>query len=188
MNDGLNAGIESIRREVLASMAALRNPQAAGGARTKDALRTATRAAIIAFTKDLRWTLSIPGDHYSGISNQALLDVRIREGRDFAPTEEYPDAGNTIQLKQWLRAELLERFESFSAVPTLQMLQDIGGKLIVKRVAERVMHGGLDIHEQPLSAAYARFKARHGKGGKPIGVWSGKWLAALRRATVIWEK
>ena len=37
-----------------------------------------------AYARAIRWRLRIPGEHYSGLSNQAMLDVRAREGRDFA--------------------------------------------------------------------------------------------------------
>jgi hypothetical protein len=143
-------------------------------------LRAAIRQLLVAFTASMKWSVEIPGQHYGGLSNQALLEVRKREGRDF-------DA-DTVQLKQHVRKELLERFASFPRVPTIAEIEDLAGKLIVQRLTERVMHGGLDVNIPPVTAATAARKRRDGFGGKPAGVRRGKWLAALRRARVTFEK
>jgi hypothetical protein len=149
-------------------------------AATRKSLAAQIKEMIIAFTANLRWSLRIPGQHYSGLSNQELLAVRIKEGRDF-------DA-NTVQLKQHVRKELLERYAGFSRLPTEAEIKSLAGRIIVLYIAnERVMWGGGDISLEPLTPAYAAWKAKHGGGGKPIGVLKGRWLAALRKATVEWS-
>lgn len=134
-------------------------------------------AVVRSFLADLKWELRIPGTHYSGLSNQALLEVRANEGRDFA--------ADTVQLRQHLRRELAERFRGFDRAPTLSELRDLTSKLIVNFIAsDRVLHGGGDVILPALSPAYAAWKRKQGKGGKPIGVYRGDWLRALRKARV----
>ena len=118
--------------------------------------------------------LVIAGTHYSGLSNQALLEVRASEGRDF-------DA-NTAQLRQWLRRELLERFRGFGRVPPLDEIKREASRLVVNYVATvRVLGGGGDIFVPGLTPRYAAWKAARGKGSKPVGVFTGRWMQALLR-------
>lgn len=137
-------------------------------------------ATVRAFIASMDWRLEIPGTHYSGLSNQALLEVRENEGRDFA--------ADTVQLRQYLRRELADRFAGFERTPTLADLQALTSKLIVNYIAnERVLGDGGDVLLPALSPAYAAWKRKQGKGNKPIGVFRGSWLAALRKARVVFR-
>lgn len=146
-------------------------------------LRTVTPAQVAALTRELitaftgtgfGFRLLIAGQHYSGLSNQALLEVRAGEGRDYG--------ADTVQLKQWLRRELLSRFRGLGRVPTTREVADLASLLVVNFVAtRRVLGGGGDIEVPPLTPRYAAAKARAGFGGKPIGVRSGRWLQSLLR-------
>jgi hypothetical protein len=139
----------------------------------RQTLAAVNRALIIGFTKDLRFRLEISGQHYSGLSNQAMLEVRQNEGREFDH--------NSVQLKQHVRKEMLERFAGIGRDLTFDDLKGLAEKLVHQQIVERVMHGGLDISLQPLTPAYAEWKRKNGGSGKPIGVLRGKWIEALRR-------
>jgi hypothetical protein len=139
----------------------------------RETVRATIRQLIIAFTKDINFRVEIDGQHYSGLSNQELLDIRRAEGREF----DY----NSVQLKQHVRKEILERFADFPRVPTFDEIKDLAEKLILARIVERVLHGGLDISLQPLTPRYLEWKRKQGAGGRPIGVLRGRWIEALRR-------
>ena len=129
-----------------------------------------------AYTPTLRWRLVIPGRHYGGLSNQALLDVRIREGRDFAADTPLLRANASralyAQVRTWAR---------WSEVRADNIWSDAVLATILRRVEEG---GGEGFAVAPLTPRYAAWKAAQGKGGEPIGVFTGRWLRALRRGRV----
>jgi hypothetical protein len=149
----------------------------------KSEIRKVNKTIIDAFCKGLRqsdWTLDVPGQHYGGLSNQELLDVRVQEGREFEV--------HTTALDQHVSKELRLRYAQFDArVVTKGELQELAGKLIVLHVANRIMHGGLDISLTPLTPRYAAWKRKQGKGSKPIGVFRGDHLRAIRKARAVWK-
>lgn len=138
----------------------------------------ALRKQMSEFVKPLVGTLDIPGTHRSGLSNNEVLAIRAKEGRDFAMV--------TVQMTQYLRKELAQRFRGIGRMPTVDEVKDLTSKLYVNYIANvRVLHGGGDIILPPLTHAYAKKKRQAGHGGDPIGVFDGKWLAALRKARLV---
>jgi hypothetical protein len=150
----------------------------------KALVRDTNKQIVKAFCRGLRsavFRVEVPGQHYSGLSNQELLEVREGEGRDFAM--------HTVQLDQYLTKELTERYSGFDArVITAAELRELAGKLIVARVAARIYGGGIDVEVPALSPAYAAYKRKAGRGGRPVGVFSGRHVAAIAgKARVVWE-
>ena len=125
------------------------------------------------FTRSIRSIdVRIPGSHYSGLSNQQLLAVRVREGRDF-------DAW-TAQLRQKLSQHLQQLWRARGSIPSIDEATQDAQAFLHDAIVERVEQGGDDVMLQPLTRAYAQHKAKAGKGARPIGVLTGRWLAALR--------
>lgn len=141
----------------------------------------ALRKQMAEFVKPLVGRLEIPGRHRSGLSNQRVLAVRAHEGRDFAMV--------TVQMTQYLRRELAQRFRGMGRLPTVDEVKALTSALYVNYIAnDRVLHGGGDILLQPLTREYAKRKRRLGKGGQPIGVFDARWLAALRKGRLVFPR
>ena len=141
----------------------------------------AVRERIASFLRVVRWRVVVPGQHRSGLSNQELFEVRAREGRDFLV--------DTVQLKQHARRELFYAFAGFPRVPSLDELRREHARIVKHFIAtERFDKRGGDLLLTPLTPEYARRKIAAGKGQRPIGVWSGRHLAALRRGTLEYQR
>ena len=81
-----------------------------------------------------------------------------------------------------LRRELLERFRGFGRVPPLDEIKREASRLVVNYIATvRVVGGGGDVFVPALTPRYAAWKAARGKGSKPVGVFTGRWMQALLR-------
>lgn len=122
----------------------------------------------------LRVTLA--GQHEGGISNQRLLAVRKREGRDYAHW--------TVQLKQELQRKSFDHFDAIKRIPSESELATFAAGPARDWLVKRVERGGLDIGIEKLSKTYAARKRRDGYGGKPVGVRKGTWLKALAASRV----
>jgi hypothetical protein len=143
----------------------------------KATIKKLTREVIKAFTgRGFGFDIEIPGTHYSGLTNQAMLEVRENEGRMFASD------GAAIQV--WLRKELNERFDGTGSVPSLAAITDLAEKLVRQRIIDRVKLGGIDVAVPALTAKYAAWKRKKGKGYKPVGEFSGRWLRAVAKARI----
>ena len=133
----------------------------------------AIKYAVTSFARNVQFVVRVKGQHYSGLSNEALFEVRANEGRDFLE--------RTVQMDQWVRREMLVAFDGFERVPTLDDLRKLHTKLVIQYIANvRFARGGGDLILTPLTSRYAAYKRKAGRGARPIGVWSGKHLAALR--------
>jgi hypothetical protein len=129
-----------------------------------------------AYAKVINWRLRIPGQHYSGLSNEALLEVRKREGRDFA--RDVPSLRAYANKRLYAAARTWAKWSETRADG---VFAEAALEWVVKRVEQ---DGNGDVTLRPLTPAYALRKARAGKGGEPIGVFTGKWLRALKRGRV----
>lgn len=130
------------------------------------ARRAAIEAHVRAWLRTVRFEVHVSGTHRpSGLSNQALFDVRSREGRDFLE--------RTVQMDQYVRGRMVEGFRDFAQLPTEAQLEKEHARLVLQWIALRFQKGGNDIKLTALTPAYAAKKKKAGKGSKPIGEWSG---------------
>jgi hypothetical protein len=120
-------------------------------------------------SRHLKFELTIRGQHYSGLSNQKLLEIRKREGRDFAK--------DTLALREHVRRVLVAQFRPG------QWDDDTATTLAAEAIRDwivaRINGDVTDVPLDALSPAYAERKRRAGKGGESIGVWSGRWRDAV---------
>jgi hypothetical protein len=163
----------------------LGNRRAAPPGVSKALVREHNREMVKAFMKDFRkpgaWEIDIPGEHYSGLSNNALMEVRQNEGRDFIH--------HSVQLDQHVQKELGARWNGFDArAVTVDELREDAEKIVRIYVVSRIMHAGLDVECPPLTPRYAEAKRKAGFGGRPIGVRRGRHLAAIQsKLTLRWK-
>ena len=108
-----------------------------------------------------------------------LFEILANQGRDFLDN-------TSVALKQRMQRALLESFAGFPHVPSLAELRAEHTKQVKLFIAnERFAKGGGDQSLRPLTARYAAEKRRAGYGARPIGVRTGKLLAAFRRFGVV---
>jgi len=108
---------------------------------------------------------TIPGQHYSGLSNQALLEVRQREGRDFA--------ANNATLRRHVLTELSLALETARRMPSRREVETLAGAIVVGWVVKRLDYKVRDVRIRTLTPAYALAKRRAGYGSMPPGVRTG---------------
>jgi hypothetical protein len=129
-----------------------------------------------AYARTIRWRLRIPGEHYSGLSNEALLAVRAREGRDFAV--ETPLLRANASRALYAEARAWARWSEVRA-------DNVWSDAVFDQILARLENGGGEgFAVRPLTPRYAAWKAKHGGAGKPIGVLTGRWRRALTRGRV----
>ena len=87
----------------------------------------AIKYAVTSFARNVQFVVRVKGQHYSGLSNEALFEVRANEGRDFLE--------RTVQMDQWVRREMLAAFDGFERVPTLDDLRKLHTKLVIQYIA-----------------------------------------------------
>jgi len=125
------------------------------------------------FAQSFHWSLAIPGTHYSGLSNQHLLEVLEAQGRPFAQ--------DTPQLRDHVRERLTAAFASSAwdheraVVVTARAVRE----WIVRRIDEQ----GLDVDLTPLDPDYRSWKSAHGYSSH-IGRKTGAWRGSVANATV----
>lgn len=134
----------------------------------------AIRARVKLFARTVRFEIEVPGQHYSGLSNDALLEILANQGRDFLDNTSVP-------LKQAMERAMLESFDGFPHVPTLLELRKEHTKQLKLYIANERFNGGGDQKLRKLTPAYAAWK-RKKVGLKPIGVLRGKLLGAFRKS------
>ena len=131
------------------------------------------REAVLRFLRETEWRVRVRGQHYSGLSNEALFDVRAEEGRDFLQ--------RTVQLDRAVRPKMLATFARAASVPSLDELRAAYEQLVIDYlVTTRFVRGGGDLLLTPLTHEYAALKTAAGHGGEPIGVLTGAHRDALR--------
>lgn len=161
--------VERVLREVTAGVSP--------GSTAQEFTTRALRERITLFARSVvRLRVVLSGRHKGSITNQRMLIVRKREGRDF-------DAW-TVQFKQSLQRDLFALYEPQKRVPSLDELATSAGPIARAFLVQRVERGGFDLLLEPLTTTYAQRKRRDGYGGRPIGERTGAWLSALRKARV----
>lgn len=124
------------------------------------------------FARRLAWDLRIAGQHHSGVSNQRLLEYRQAEGRDFAE--------DTATLRDHVRDAVRQ---GVGADWDDDRAAQIAATTILAWIVRRIEERGVDVSLAPLSPRYRAFKAKAGLDSR-IGIATGRWLAAVRRAEV----
>jgi hypothetical protein len=126
--------------------------------------RVATPGEILAverlFAQSLDFELSVPGNHYSGLTNEELFEILARQGRDFAK--------NNRTLRAHVLAELRIILEDSKRIPTNAQLERLSSAIIVDWVVKRMDGKVRDITVRRLTDAYARAKFAAGYR-EPIG-------------------
>lgn len=133
-------------------------------------------ALLRKFVRTMDWQLELSGQHYSGLSNQAMLEVRQREGRDFA--------ADTRALRISVLATLLVTYEGRVEPPTTAEIKRTVRDAIRAHVLRRIDGEVRDVRIPLLTPRYALRKRMAGHAADPVGVWSGAWRSAVARASV----
>lgn len=125
------------------------------------------------YVRDLKFELLVPGQHYSGVSNQDLLNILEWQGRPFAE--------DTPELRDYASKKLLAYFSDkpWDDDSAGEVAQDAIKDWIIARLEKQ----GQDVTLKPLTSYYAAYKRAAGFDPR-IGVKKGKWYAALRKSRV----
>lgn len=131
---------------------------------------------IRGLARSLDFRLEIPGTHYSGLTNQQLLDVRIREGRPF-------DANNAT-LRRHVGTFLRLALEGARRMPSDAEFEHLMQAAVLEWIIARIDYKVRDVRIRLLTNAYQKRKRAAGFSGPP-GVRTGAWLDAVHRARVV---
>lgn len=127
---------------------------------------------ISGFMRDMEWDLTVPGQHYSGLSNQQLLEILAGQGRDFAE--------DTDELRKHVSDVLRSKFRK---VWDPDEAGSVAQDAILAWIVDRFESQGPDISLTPLSINYAAWKAAKGLDSR-IGIAQGRLLRAVRKARI----
>lgn len=142
--------------------------------------RPATRGEIdtvirLFASNALDYTITIPGTHYSGLTNQRLFDILASQDRDFA--------ANTRTLRKFVAAEMRIALEGATRLPTPTELDRLAAPIILAWVLRRMDGLVRDERLRPLTERYAQAKFRAGYL-TPIGTRTGALRGAVAAAQV----
>ena len=142
--------------------------------------RLATRGEIdtvvrLFASNALDYEITIPGTHYSGLTNQALFDILAGQDRDFA--------ANTRTLRKFVAAELRIALEGSRRLPTSDELDRLAAPMILAWVLRRLDGKVRDERLRPLTERYAQAKFKAGYH-TPIGIRTGALRSAVAQAQV----
>lgn len=156
---------------------------AADGGAPRERGRLATRGEIdtvirLFASNALDFEITIPGTHYSGLTNQALFDILAGQDRDFA--------ANTRTLRKFVAAELRIALEGAARLPTPTELDRMAAPIILAWVLRRMDGKVRDERLRPLTERYARAKFKAGFH-TPIGTRTGALRNAVSQAQVTIE-
>lgn len=133
----------------------------------------ATLTLAARFAESLSYEVHVPGRHYSGETNQQILEWLEASGRPFTT--------DTPELRAYVRERLVD---VFSRGPwNVDQAARVAGRAIVEWIVKRFELQGGDISLAPLNSQYRAWKSAHGYSSE-IGIRTGMLLANVRRATV----
>lgn len=172
-------------RSVLAAIGASVSESASSAPRgraTNAEINAAIDAFVRVYVRSDAWEIVVPGNHSGGVSYQQLFAFQAAQGRDFLQS--------TVQLYQAVRIALAREFVGGGVVPSTDQQKKVAAVALLDHVELRLSkRGNADIKVTPLSAAYAAWKRRMGRGSYPIGVNTGETRAAFsRKAMLRWLK
>jgi hypothetical protein len=126
-------------------------------------------SSIKEFVKSFSFELIMPGTHYSGLSNQELLELFQENDRDFA--QDTPE----------LRSYAVERMAA--SLAGKQRDDDAAGELAASAIKDwivgRIEEQGRDISLKALSPAYRASKVAAGFDPR-IGIRKSKWFKTIK--------
>jgi len=124
------------------------------------------------FATSMRFAVSVPGRHYSGLANEELLTILAGQGRDFlADTSE-------------LRVHVREKIEDALGTDWNEReARDIAADAVREWIVQRFERQGVDVDLAPLNDVYRRWKSRS-RYSTMIGIKTGALLGAVKRAAV----
>jgi hypothetical protein len=123
------------------------------------------------FVSQLAFTLDIPGEHYSGLSNQHLFDILAAQGRDFG--------ARSRELDEHVRVELIREFSDYPYVPSSTLFRQVTGDIIAEWVVARMEGTIRDVPIRPLAAPTLAFKRKHGFDHR-VGIMRGDLLESVK--------
>lgn len=127
-------------------------------------------AAIKRLTSSLTFKLTIPGTHYSGLTNEAILAIRAKEGRPFG--------ANSLSLRRHVATYLRLVLEGATRVPRVSEIEALQRAAILEWIVQRIDGKVRDVRIRALTRDYQRAKLRKGYDGPP-GVRTGAWRDAV---------
>ncbi len=151
-------------QQILDDARAARSPRETAASASTEATR---------FSRAFHWSLSIPGTHYSGLTNDALLEILAAQGRPFA--------SDTPQLRDHVRDRLVAAFGA--AVWEPERAVDVTARAVREWIVRRIEQQGLDVKLDELDDDYRDAKVAHGFDRR-IGIKTGAWLGSVKNATV----
>ncbi len=127
------------------------------------------------FARSLTFTVTIPGDHYSGLSCQQLMKIFISAHRDF--TED------TSALRDHVAERVANGFgrgSEWDEARATRLAQDAIREAIVERYQDNSAYGA---SIAPISAGWREWKSKHGFDRR-VGIMTSQWLSFVKHADV----
>lgn len=126
-----------------------------------------------AYAGELSFEIELRGAHYSGLTNQEILDLFIKHGRDFT--------ADTSQLRRHVEESLLNGFKGKRWDD--DTAAEIAAEAILEWIVSRVEDERRDTFIPALTPDYLRRKRAKGEDTR-VGVKKGRFLKALKKARV----
>lgn len=145
----------------------------ARAARTQGAPSADVATQAARFAGAFHWALSIPGTHYSGLSNNALMEVMEANGRPFL--------SDTPELRDHVRDRLVAAFAS--AAWDAERAVAVAARAVREWIVRRIDEQGLDVDLKPLDGDYRSAKIADGHDGR-IGIRTRAWRGSVANAVV----
>jgi hypothetical protein len=111
-------------------------------------IKRANTVAIIAFVRDLEWTLDVPGKN-------DVLGYLADMGKDFG--------ADSPSLRNRLRIDLLKEFEDYPRLVQRPQLEQFASTFIIETILARFNLDLRDVRIKANSDAWTRWKAAHGR-------------------------
>lgn len=160
------------RADILARARAQRAAERGQAAPPATAAAELVRQEIARFVAGMTFEVQLHGQHYGGLSNQALFE-QLKEKAEW-------DA-MTDSLGELVSERLTE---AFYAMPwSRSTALRIAARAVRDRIVERFQRQGVDIDVSPNSSEYAARKRSDGFGSR-VGIRTGALLGAVKEATV----
>lgn len=146
-----------------------------GGQSPRTPTRSELAATIRRLSPSLDFVLKVPGIHYGGLTNQELLDILAKNGRDFAT--------NNATLKRHVATFVSLALEGATRLPTQHEVDQLRATATLGWIIKRMDYEVRDVRIRMNTNTYQRAKRKAGFLG-PVGVRTGALREAVQRARV----